>query len=524
MPLGGSALARAAAAGTAPARWYEAAPSTAEEWRRRAERVRREAGPGLQTLAPAIAATGAAGERLARAAREGVVVTTGQQPGLFGGPIYTWTKALSALALADALERATGIPTAPLFWAATDDADFDEAAATHVAVPGGVETLRLPRPSPELAGLPLAEVPLGDVAALLDALERAAGSASFPEALLAARDAYAFGATIGGAYVALLARMLGPLGIAVLDASHRSVRDATFPTVRRALDGAAAVDSALARRAREIEEMGHRPQVEIVPGLSLVFRRAGAKERVRVADAGAIAATAGAPELSPNVLLRPVVERAILPTVAYVAGPGELAYFAQVSAVAEALGAERPLAVPRWSALLVEPSVQRLLARRALRPEDLEHPSAPERDAAERAMPDAARRALSELRRAIAEAADGLSAVAAPSGVGTPAPTVVDGARRSLLDRVDRLERRFLAAAKRGEGAAMKDLATLRGALRPFGRAQERTLNLLPILARHGPVLLERMLAAARAHAARLVGAQATAAADRSAAPRPAGP
>jgi uncharacterized protein YllA (UPF0747 family) len=523
VPLGGGALARAVVAGTPPADWYVPIPSTPDAWRARASSTRRPDDAWLAALRPAIAASGAAAERLARAARGGVLVTTGQQPGLFGGPMYTWAKALSALALADALERATGIPAAPLFWAATDDADFDEAAATHVAVTGGVETLRLARPREDGAGRPLASVPLGDVGPLLDALEQATGAASFPEVLRTLRRAYAPESTIGGSYVSLVSAILNPLGIAVLDASHPAVRDATLPILRQALDGAERIEAALGRRTREIEGAGFPAQVELVPGLSLVFRIGHAKERVRVAEAAGVAGAAGASELSPNVLLRPIVERAILPTAAYVAGPGELAYFAQATAVADALGAERPLAVPRWSAMIVEPHVQRLLDRHGLRPEELSDPSAPERAIAERAMPATARTALDALHRSIEEAASALSAATEPSGVGAPAPAVVDGARRSLLVRVERLERRFLAAAKRGEAAAMRDLATLRGALRPFGRPQERTLNLLPMLARHGPALLDLMLEEARAHAARLVERQSPVAPQDAPARRPAG-
>jgi len=105
-PLGGSALSLAAQRGDAPADWYPARPVGAAEWRAYATSVARSAvGSGwLSAIAPAIAASGHAAERLSRtAAGDGVVVTTGQQPGLFGGPVYTLSKALSALALADAL-------------------------------------------------------------------------------------------------------------------------------------------------------------------------------------------------------------------------------------------------------------------------------------------------------------------------------------------------------------------------------------------------------------------------------------
>ena len=132
MPFGGPPLTRAALAGRCtPRSGARARRVGATEWRARCEcDARRRLRARLGKRARAGAPGDGRGGRAARAkrGREGVVVTTGQQPGLFGGPVYTWSKALSALALADALERATGIPTAPVFWAATYDADFAESA------------------------------------------------------------------------------------------------------------------------------------------------------------------------------------------------------------------------------------------------------------------------------------------------------------------------------------------------------------------------------------------------------------
>jgi len=111
-PLAGNPLAAAFIAGNAPAGWYESLPTDGKSWRARIEAVRSEiSADWLDRLTPAFEATGKAKERLDSVARgKGVVVTTGQQPGLFGGPIYTLSKALSALALADSLQEITGVP------------------------------------------------------------------------------------------------------------------------------------------------------------------------------------------------------------------------------------------------------------------------------------------------------------------------------------------------------------------------------------------------------------------------------
>ena len=507
-PLGGSALARAALAREVPHGWYPPAPLDAPEWHLHVDAVRRQftAGAWFELLRPAFEAHGAAAARLERSiAGAGVVVTTGQQPGLFGGPLYTLTKAVSARALADALEASTGLPVAPVFWAATDDADFEEARHTAVALDGAVRTLRLDGAPAE--GTPMNAVPLGEeTPALLQRLVSAAGSAVYAEALEAARETHRPGATVGDAYVRLLRVLLEPLGIAVLDASHPAVRDAGFNVLRRALLQAPAIEQALSERTTAITAAGHAPQVPDVAGRSLVFRYGadGRKARLTVAEARAAVTTSPRGSLGPNVLLRPVVERSILPTVAYVAGPGEYAYFAQVSAVATALGVPQPLAVPRWSATIVEPHVRRALDRIGMDVDDLRDPHRADAELARAAMPPSVDAALLELRTSVARATDALRSAGAGAGALVPDP-VVDGAARALSHRLDRLERRYVAALKRRDDETSRALAVARSALFPGGVRQERVLNPLPLIARHGPALLEAMLDTARGHAQSLV-------------------
>jgi bacillithiol biosynthesis cysteine-adding enzyme BshC len=504
--FGGATIVRDGQVSAAASAWYAPRPATPDGWLERADAVRSTVSPNWRaSLDPALAAAGAAAARLERAAGgRGVVVTTGQQPGLFGGPLYTWWKALTALALADALESATGVPHAPVFWAATDDSDFAESAETFVAIRGGLDRLALaPRPT---HGERLIDVPLGDVEPLLARLAAGAGAAVNPAALDAVAEAYRGDATtIGGAYLALLRRVLEPLGIAVLDAAHPAVRAAGAPLLRDALREAGAIEQALSVREQALRAAGVRPQVPLVRGRSLVFATAnGVRERIAIPAAARIA-DSGDESLGPNVLLRPVMERAILPTTAYVAGPGELAYFAQVSAVADALGAEVPLALPRWSGTVIEPHAQRLLERYDLSLDALQDPHAAEGVVARGALPANVRSALERLRDVVLAPMQALASAVGEAGAPTLPSAVLTGAARDVERRLARLERRIIAAAKREHTAAMTDLASLRAALVPAGKPQERMLNLFPLLARHGPVLLDDVRAAARRHAEAII-------------------
>ena len=502
-PLAGNPLAAAAMAGNAPAGWYEPQPRDPSAWRQRLESVRSAAAPEwLARLEPAIEATDKAKERLnSVAAGKGVVVTTGQQPGLFGGPIYTLSKALSALALANSLQEATGVPVAPIFWAATDDTDFREASSTVIAAPGGAQLLRIDHSQP--LGLPMSAMPLGDVSTQLEALERSAGSTVDRAPLELLERFYTPGATIGSSYVEFLRALFAPLGIAVIDASHSATRAAARPVLNAALAKAGEIADAVTERNREIEAAGFAPQVQDVSGLSLVFNAAsGGRKRVPIKAAGK---HTGSDDLGPNVLLRPIVERAILPTVTYVGGPAEIAYFAQILPIADVLGIARPSIVPRWSCVIIEPHVEKILEKLHLLPDDLRDPHEAEARVARSRLPKRVLDDLNSTRAVLNERLDALSAAIAEENAPI-GPAVTGGLRANLMRRLDRFERRLTAAAKKLHADIMQEIGTARGSLYPLGKPQERSLNFVPLLARYGPKLRDEMLAGARDHADQLLG------------------
>lgn len=520
VPLGGGKLSRAlrGEGDTEDARtartWIAPCPASVAAWRARAEHVRASHATAdwFAALAPAFASSGAAAERLARAAQSGVLVTTGQQPGMFGGPTYTWTKAIGALALADALEDRIGMPVAPVFWAATDDSDWAEAAVSHLLASDGLRTISLAGPATD--GVSMADVPVGDVREAFAALRAASGSAAHMTVIEEVASAYVPHATVGTAYLQLLRALLEPLGISVLDASHPALRAAADPFLRRALSRATVVAERLTARTNAIREAGFAPQVDTVDALTLVFQsrlgpsglpRDRVRERIPLADAARTAREAAAGTLGANVLLRPVLERCLLPTVAYCAGPGEFAYFAQVMPVAEALDAELPMPVPRWAGELIEERDIVLLDALGLSEEALQDPHAAESLLARRAMPEGVLDALERLRLTIDTQARVLasSIEAADAFI---APQVSGGLTRDLLHRLDRFDRRVSAGVKRREADLMRRVAHVRAVFRPLGQSPERVLNLIPMLARHGMTVFALMQQLAAQHAYALLG------------------
>jgi len=231
----------------------------------------------------------------------------------------------------------------------------------------------------------------------------------------------------------------------------------------------------------------------------------GEKRRSSVGDARSII-SAPNEQLSPNVLLRPIVERFIMPSAAYVAGPGEIAYFAQVSAAADALDLPWPLALPRWSVTLLEPRIERLLERLGVSREGGRDRHGVERRLAKAKLPTEVAEALERLRR---DVESNVAALASADRDTLVPPASVEGLRRSLLHRLERAERRFIAGAKRREDALMRDIATAAAGLYPNGMRQERVLNWVPFLARYGQALLDRMHSEATRHAALSMGMSA---------------
>ena len=211
------------------------------------------------------------------------------------------------------------------------------------------------------------------------------------------------------------------------------------------------------------------------------------------------------------MLLRPVLERALMPTVAYVAGPGELAYFAQVTAVAEAAHCAVPVAVPRWAASWREAHVDRVLERLGVQDDELKDEHAAENRLARAAMDRDVADSLDRLRVTLSTQLTALGQAVAADDALVPA-TVLEGVSRDLEHKLSRMERRLVAAVKRRETKTARDLSVARAALFPLGSTPERKLSLVPTLARYGLGVLTDMQRLASMHARTLVRGASSAA------------
>ncbi|HET7603553.1 MAG TPA: bacillithiol biosynthesis cysteine-adding enzyme BshC [Gemmatimonadales bacterium] len=469
-------------------------------------------------VSAAIVPTGATEALRARLTLPGALtVTTGQQPALFLGPLYTLHKALSAAALAQLLEERWGRPVIPIFWVAGDDHDWEEARGAHwLDDAGQLITGVLPEREPDAPMTPLWREPLGEgIRALVDRFAR--GHANAPTAQpvveMLAR-CFVPGQTLAGASGQMLAELLAPLGVLILDSTAAPFKRAGAPLLLRAIRQHEELSRRLGTRTEELRAAGHDPGIEHDPTATLVMLDGpNGRDRIVTDGSGYRLRRAGTSmslgdleriaerepqRLSANVLLRPVVESELLGTVGYCAGPGELRYLTLAREVFDVLGVPRPAAVPRWSGLLVDSYTDRMLARFGLSLEQLRDPA---RDvlaiaAADRLTPETVT-ALNELRRSVRAQFEVLGREAA--AIAPPLERSAEGSERRIEFELSRLERRLVRSLKRRHETELRQLARARTFVLPAGRHQERMLCVAEPLARFGEPVMEAVRDAALA-------------------------
>ena len=428
-----------------------------------------------------------------------VAVVTGQQVGLFSGPAYTIYKAITAASLAQQL-TARGIPAVPVFWLATEDHDFAEVNhvwvfdSSHRPVQLSVDAngdSGNARQRP-VGGIALDRPPVDELARMF------AGFPHGDEVVEAVREAYRPGATMGAAFRTLLGGLLHKLGLLFLDPLDPAVRKIGAPIVADALSAAGDLKAQLIERSRELVAAGYHAQVHLEEKTSLFFLlENGERVPLRRKDSEFGALRDRAAEISPNALLRPVVQDYLLPTVAYIGGPAELAYLAQSEVIYHRLLGRMPVVTSRNSFTLVEPRAEKLLDRYRLTVAgacvDEEH------------LKDRIARALvpDEVQRAFAEAAGGVQGNLDTLGnqleqFDHTLAAALQKSRGKILYQLEKTRRKIERESLRRDQRAAADAAYLNALLFPHRHLQERFYSILPFVAEHGPDLIDALYVASQ--------------------------
>lgn len=453
------------------------------------------AGTPRRVTADVLSATlpGPGRDRLA--AGEVLAVTTGQQPGLFTGPLYTVHKALSAIVVARRLEAERRVPVVPVFWVAGDDHDFAEGNHAWVLGRDGEPVRLVLRERPhEAPQLPLFREPCGtDAAGALAALSAALPDSEFkPEVLAWLEQAYRPDTNLADAAAQALNALLASRGLAVFRAYDRAAKRAAAPWILKALD------ETLPDGLTPVMVEGQLGRDRLVPGggrdrlhKGPIFVTRRSSEGFTRYQLEAIAAET--PErLSPNVLLRPVIEAALFPTVAYLGGPGEMEYLPESKPLFSKLEVTPQAPVRRWSGIVIESRVDKVLQKHDLTLEDFsEPPGALESRLARAELPEELAAALEELRDDVAARFQRISGEI--QQIDPTLERTVESARNAALAGTNEIEKKLVASLKRAQGTVAAQLARARAALAPNGKPQERVLTAASFIARYGTALLDEV-------------------------------
>jgi bacillithiol biosynthesis cysteine-adding enzyme BshC len=433
------------------------------------------------------------GKNLRRLETGAVAVVSGQQVGLFGGPAFSFYKALSAIRAAQELTRG-GIEAVPVFWMATEDHDVDEVRHATWFHDGQLRRFELPKLADDAQ--PVGRIPLGEeITQLLRDAEPDLGP-TFGEIL---RESYTPVATYSSAFAHLFARIFEDFGLILLDPLDERLHRVAAPILHRALAERDELNELLLNRGKQLERAGYTVQVNVTSRSTVLFSLCGGQRQVISASNGQfISGQKSAPRdawlreveaepqcFSPNAIFRPVVQDYLLPTVAYFGGPAEIAYYAQSQVLYEKLLGRMPVILPRADFTLVDPKAARILKKYGLQAEDawqgkqlllkrmhatnLPKKLAGEFDSNLRQL----ERSLQHLHKAIAKVD--------PTIQGT-----IARAEKRIRYQIEKLRQKTGASLDRRDKLVQQHADFLENLLYPQKGLQSRDLCFLPFLARWG--------------------------------------
>ncbi|MDG2425440.1 MAG: bacillithiol biosynthesis cysteine-adding enzyme BshC [Flavobacteriales bacterium] len=411
-------------------------------------------------------------------------VTAGHQLVLATGPAFSIYKALTAVALAEHLAERWGTPVVPVFWLASEDHDFEEIRTLEAGADGqqfswdGPEDMRGGR-------WPVGRMPVEGVSEVLASFSEAAAlpeawSAGLRDDLL---DEQGELRSLADAFRRWMHRALGDVPIVVLDADAEKLKRHFAPIMGRELKGQG-IEAAVLRANADLEKAGFKPQAHVRP-VNLFEFRGG--ERVRVEAVGEpLGGGKGArvrPEnFSPNALLRPMYQRAILPDVATVGGPSETAYWLQLREAFSSAGWRMPVLVPRHSCTVLTPKLAQLAEQLELNSEDL---FAGRTELERRLVTEKMPEHWETQRRLL------VGWIGQTVGVASDVDPGLDQAAQGMGARInkefDKLEQKLRRAVKQQASVTVGRLERWSEGVAPGGRPQERVHNYFELAAAWNP-------------------------------------
>ncbi len=454
-----------------------------------------------------------------------LAVVTGQQAGVATGPLYTIYKAITTLQLARKMQTELGVPVVPVFWVASEDHDYQEINHINV-LRGPVSKLDLQgklvikQPAVKkltLTGYPVGKQPIGQLPvnehsfALITSLAEYLPETADKQVLIGqlAETARA-SANLAEWFARLLTLLLGKYGLIIADPMLPDLRQLLIPFFQKAVAENPNITRALTLGEQALEQRGFPvafPQEAGFTGLftlqqgqrlPLINRAgqywAGAQSNRWEEQALLDVITEHPEQFSTSAVLRPIAQDQLFPTLAYVGGPGEIAYFGQLQQVYRCFGQQMPIFFPRQSYTLVEPQVEQSLRQHKLNIQDVRQNFAQQVARiiqAEAGFPvdeffSQTRERISAEHQRVVERMASLE-----PGLAQLAP----GNLVRMLYQLEYLEKKTQQQLRKKYRTLVHELNLAALSLFPQGALQERTFNITVYLAGYGSIWLEQLVA-----------------------------
>ena len=424
-------------------------------------------------------------ESVEKLRRGAVAVVAGQQPGLFTGPLYTVLKALTAIKLAQAISE-SGTPAVPVFWIASEDHDYQEIESAYVLDrDSSLRRFQVDLANSDATPVGWLQFKEDITQTVADCLSSLPQSEFLPEVRDILESSYAPGRSPVDSFARMMVRLFGASGLILADPLDSRIKAIGEPLLHQALTRNSDLREAVLSRSRKISQAGYGEQVKVDSNFTGIFALRGrSRQALKPADLAAAPAS-----LSANVLVRPVLQDTIFPTVAFVAGPAEVSYLAQAAAVYELLDREMPPIYPRISATVAEPRVVKVLRKYGFQLLDIfEGKAHLKRKAMENLQ---GIELFQKVKAAIADNVESLRPTL--QAVDPTLLGALETARQKIVYQVETLETRFINAEAKRNDIMEKQLDLIGHSLFPDKRLQERCLNVTSFLARYGLMFVKQL-------------------------------
>ncbi len=434
--------------------------------------------------------------------RRACAVVTGQQTGLFSGPLYTVYKALTTIKLAERLNRTCEGCYVPVFWMASDDHDFREV--NHIFVPDKNNQICeiAYNGHPADSRIPVSSVEVNSqISESLQNLHDATHPSEFKDGVFSSlTEAYQANSIFSESFGKWMMQLLKSFGVIIIDASDPRIKSLGVEIFKKEIAEKSPSSQQALHASEKLVKHNYHTQVQLHPNLLNLFYAEKERQSLEIQDgvvhvkgtnkkfqvAELLKLIDEKPHFfSPNVLLRPIYQDALLPTIAYIAGPAEIAYYAQMKGIYESFGLPMPIIYPRKSLTLLEPKIEKVLDSYNLNPQnfwgDVEMLI---NDIAKARLPENIENLIQNASSDITNNLQTLEGVV--TGFDPTLTNTVENVKSKINHQMDILEKKILQAYKKRNDVISQQIYKAKNSLYPNNHFQERVLNVVPYLFKYG--------------------------------------